>query len=590
MCGFLGIISKSDFNIKILDEPNNHIVCRGPDNTQKLEFSSNSFFCSLVFNRLSILDLSENANQPMTSLLTKSNVMFNGEIYNHQELRKNLQSNGVRFQTSHSDTEVILHGLDLEGIEFINKLRGQFSIYYFDNRNKKHYLIRDRVGQKPLYYAKNNQSIVFGSNLSAVKELSESGTLDYQQINNYIKYGIVGGKNTLYKNIYKVLPAEIIEITISNKIDLSSEKYWDISTKVDDLKFEEDEFFSVFSESVDIRLNADVPVANFLSGGLDSTSIVKNMFENNNSINTFTVGTDSTKYDESNWAKKVSEKYNTNHQTVTIPSNLNIDFVDKIINSMDEPYADPSIVPSYMISNEISSYYKVAISGDGGDELLGGYERTKLSLNKTNYFKEYFSKIYDIYPSFLGTGANFLSKSNELSVRYKSFLEDKNFLKLLKINSQDTDNYVNIINEIDDYKSLLLADYQFFLPDMMLFKIDRMSMANSLEVRSPFVDHKLVEYILSHNTSYRKDNENKELLKKYLLQDFNQEFVYRKKQGFVFDLESWIYNNLDYFYDYILSSTKLKVLDLSSLKLLRFNKSRVNSQRIWKLYVLEKFI
>jgi len=187
MCGFLGIISKSDFNIKILDEPNNHIVCRGPDNTQKLEFSSNSFFCSLVFNRLSILDLSENANQPMTSLLTKSNVMFNGEIYNHQELRKNLQSNGVRFQTSHSDTEVILHGLDLEGIEFINKLRGQFSIYYFDNRNKKHYLIRDRVGQKPLYYAKNNQSIVFGSNLSAVKELSESGTLDYQQINNYIK-------------------------------------------------------------------------------------------------------------------------------------------------------------------------------------------------------------------------------------------------------------------------------------------------------------------------------------------------------------------------------------------------------------------
>ena len=592
MCGFLGKISNVDFDINELNEPNQNIICRGPDNTQTLKFTQENpnVFCSLVFNRLSILDLSENANQPMSSLQSESILMFNGEIYNNKELRKDLESRGIKFKTSHSDTEVVLQGLDFYGLNFINQLRGQFSIYYFDNKSKKHYLIRDRVGQKPLYYGITNSFLVFGSNLKSVKHLISSSSIDYKQLNNYIKYGIVGSQNTIYKNIYKVLPAEIIEINFSNKVETNSKKYWDISNKVDDEKFDLDEFFSIFSESVELRLTADVPIANFLSGGLDSTSIVKNMYEQNKSINSFTVGTDSEKYDESKWANIVSEKYNTNHQSVIVPTNLNFDYVNSIINLMDEPYADPSIIPSFIISNEISKHYKVAISGDGGDELLGGYERTKLSLSKSSKFENYLSKLYKFYPSYFGTGSKFLSKSSELQVKYSSFLEDNNFLKLLKINPQNTDSYININNELDDYKSLILADYQFFLPDMMLYKVDRMSMANSLEVRSPFVDHKLIEYILSHNSTYRKDNENKLLLKNYLLRDFNKDFVYRKKQGFVFDLESWIYKNLDYFYDYLLSSTKLKEFDLSSLNLLKINKSRINSQRIWKLYVLEKFI
>ena len=592
MCGFLGKISNVDFDINELNEPNQNIICRGPDNTQTLKFiqENANIFCSLVFNRLSILDLSENANQPMSSLQSESILMFNGEIYNNKELRKDLESRGVKFKTSHSDTEVVLNGLDFHGLNFINQLRGQFSIYYFDNKNKKHFLIRDRVGQKPLYYGITNSFLVFGSNLKSVKQLISSSSIDYKQLNNYIKYGIVGSQNTIYKNIYKVLPAEIIEINFSDNVEINSKKYWDISNKVDDKKFDLDEFFSIFSESVELRLTADVPIANFLSGGLDSTSIVKNMYEQNKTINSFTVGTDSEKYDESKWANIVSEKYNTNHQSVNVPTNLNFDYVNSIINLMDEPYADPSIVPSYIISNEISKHYKVAISGDGGDELLGGYERTKLSLKKLSKFDNYLSKAYKFYPSYFGTGSKFLSKSSELQVKYSSFLEDNNFLKLLKINPQDTDSYINIHNEIDEYKSLILADYQFFLPDMMMYKVDRMSMANSLEVRSPFVDHKLIEYILSHTSTYRKDNENKLLLKNYLLEDFDKDFVYRKKQGFVFDLESWIYKNLDYFYDYLLSSTKLKEFDLSALNLLKINKSRINSQRIWKLYILEKFI
>ncbi len=590
MCGFLGKISSVGFSTEDLHEPNKNILCRGPDNTQTLQFTEENIFCSLIFNRLSILDLSETANQPMKSLHSGSIIMFNGEIYNHQELRKNLESRGIDFTTSHSDTEVVLHGLDLEGINFTSKLRGQFSIFYYDNNEKKFYLIRDRVGQKPLYYSKTDSTILFGSNLISVKQLMKPSSIDYQQLNNYIKYGIVGGQKTIYKNIYKVLPAEIVEIKYSNNFDITKKKYWDISENVDSLKFDEDEFFSIFTESVNLRLTADVPIANFLSGGLDSTSIVKNMHDSNKNINTFTVGTDSKKYDESKWAEKVAIRYDTNHQSVSVSTNLNIDYVDKIINSMDEPYSDPSIVPSYLISDEISKHFKVAISGDGGDELLGGYARTRIALKKSSNILNYFSKIYNFYPPFLGTGSKFLSKSNHLSTRYKSFLEDENLLKLLKINPLDTNSYININDKLGNYKALLLADYQFFLPDMMMYKIDRMSMANSLEVRSPFVDHKLIEYIFSHNTNYRVDNENKTLLKNYLLMDFNKDFVYRKKQGFVFDLERWIFKNLDYFYDYLLSSSKFNDLDIRSLKLLKLKKSRINAQRIWKLYVLEKFI
>tara|TARA_B100000131_G_scaffold323042_1_gene379427 strand:- start:1291 stop:3066 length:1776 start_codon:yes stop_codon:yes gene_type:complete len=591
MCGFLGKIAFTDFDSKELEQPNSQIICRGPDNTKKFELLKENLKASLIFNRLSILDLAENANQPMHSENSKSILMFNGEIYNYKELRKYLSTKGCNFKTSHSDTEVVLNGLEIEGIEFINKLRGQFSIFYLNQVERKFYLIRDRLGQKPLYFYNNNDLFIFGSNLSAVKQLTSNESLAQDQINNYLKYGVVGGSKTIYENIYKVLPAEAIEINFSNDSFITNnKKYWDINGKVDNLKFDKEEFFSILSESIEMRLIADVPVANFLSGGLDSSTIVKNMYENDNEINTFTVSTESKKYDESLWANKVSEKYNTNHKVSYVSSDLNIQLANEAIDSLDEPYSDPSVIPSFLISNEISKHYKVAISGDGGDELLGGYERTEKSLKNINNFQNMFSKLYKIYPSFLGTGANFLSKSNELSTRYRSFLEDENLLKLLKINLDNTDDYINLNKNIDRYKSLLLADYNFFLPDMMLFKIDRTSMANSLEVRSPFVDHKLIEYILSRSTEYRNSNIKKSLLKNYLIEDFDSNFINRKKQGFVFDLESWIFNNFDYFYDYLVNSGVSRIVDLNSLKLLKLNKSRINSNRIWKLYVLNKFI
>ena len=200
------------------------------------------------------------------------------------------------------------------------------------------------------------------------------------------------------------------------------------------------------------------------------------------------------------------------------------------------------------------------------------------------------SYVYKLYPPYLGTGAKFLSKNSDISVRYRAFLEDNNLLRLLKIKQNKAENLIESEVTIKDYKSMLLSDYQFYLPEMMMYKIDRTSMANSIETRSPFVDHELIEYVFSHTTEYTEGQGQKQVLKDYLVGDFGKEFVNRKKQGFVFDIESWIFNNVNYFYENIKNSHLSNYIDLTSLNLLKLNKSRINSHRIWKLYVLGKFI
>ena len=236
-------------------------------------------------------------------------------------------------------------------------------------------------------------------------------------------------------------------------------------------------------------------------------------------------------------------------------------------------------------------HVSVVLSGDGGDELLGGYERTVKSIKKTGFFNNLFSKTYNLYPSILGTGNKFLAKSNNLETKYRSFLEDKKLMKLLKIKPIDNTFADGLdYKDVNYYKKLLIADYKLFLPEMMMFKIDRTSMANSLEVRSPFVDHKLIEFIMSNNNTYLNPENSKEILKKYLSNDFSQEFLLRKKQGFVFDVENWVFNNIDFILSKISNGHVINNLNENIVNLLSINKSRINGQRIWKLFVLEHYL
>ena len=363
MCGFIGGISKTPLSSSNFNQANSHIICRGPDknlffnNKNKVFSNSLDNYYHFEFNRLSILDLSETANQPMYSSTFDSLLMFNGEIYNHAELRDELKSNGVKFQTSHSDTEVILKGLSKFGIDFIEKLNGQFSIFFINNKSKKAYLARDRLGQKPLYFSLKNNTLLFSSNFLSINELLTSSTINEESLNNYLNLGVIPGDKTLIDEISEVLPSQIIEVDIQNLQIKRKKIYWDISKLNTDFSFNNEEYFSLFDNAVKIRQNADVPVAYFLSGGIDSTSIVKSAQQTSgDKINTFSVIQDNSKYDESYWSDIAAQVFNTNHTKQSIDSNLNIESIQSALCSLDQPYFDPSVLPSFLLSKEISKH------------------------------------------------------------------------------------------------------------------------------------------------------------------------------------------------------------------------------------------
>lgn len=592
MCGYLGYISNNKFDEKFLEAANKRLICRGPDQTVSLQNNELNFnlinkFAHFTFHRLSIVDLSDLASQPMISNEFNTALMFNGEIYNHQELRSYLMKKGLKFQTNHSDSEVVLLGISMFGISFIEKLIGQFAISFLDNNSNKLYLVRDRLGQKPLFYSLLGNQILFSSNLKSINDLL-SCEIDSESLNQYLNYGVVSSPNTIYQNIFKLKPGEILEYDIDTH-QIKKNLYWQPENFVANNVFEKSNFFDLFSNAVSIRQNADVPVANFLSGGIDSTSIIKSISLQNKQVNTFSVGFESEKYDESNWSSIVAQKYETNHLLKKIKSDIDIDLVNESIQIFDEPYSDPSTLPSFILSKEISKNYKVAISGDGGDELLGGYDRIYKTL-KRKKFKNISSVLFNLYNPKLGTGTKLKINNEDLATSYSSFFEDEKLLNLLKINQVSKFN--NQFNYFDcsEYKNLLIFEFKFFLSEMMHLKIDRTSMANSLEVRSPFVDHRLIELILSSNESYVDLENPKKILKDYLSPDFQPDFLNRKKMGFVFDVSDWVFSNFPEIEKTFKDGKIVHSLNKNVLKSLSTIKSRMNSNRIWKLYFLEKYL
>ena len=597
MCGYLGVISTESIDKSKTESANNNLVCRGPDSRKDIFSSTNkynryekNYNFNLIFNRLSILDLSEKADQPMYSEKFNSLVMFNGEIFNHVELRKELEERGVKFKTNHSDSEVVLLGISHFGLSFVNKLIGQFSIFFIDFGEMIVHLIRDRVGQKPLFYSTNSEGIFFGSNLKSVANVSNMKDYNYEAIGEYLSLGVVTSPNTIFKDIYKVEPAEIITYNLleENK-KVKKSKYWIIEDFVSNENFNHEEFHNLLNDAVKLRTNADVEVANFLSGGLDSTSIISVQKQNNIITNSFSVGYNDSKYDESEWFNEVAKKYNTNHSVKNIEGLITKDDIFNSIKAFDEPYADPSNVPSYILSKEISQYYKVAISGDGGDELFGGYTRTSEMLKNRNFMKNIYSKLFYVYPGFLGTGSNLQKHSSDIVKAYSSYFEDKKLLNLLNIKNENIIEKNYSFDVTSSYKKMQLIEYKLYLSEMMMLKVDRTSMANSLEVRSPFVDHRLIEYMLKHDESHIDRNNPKKILKELIKNDFNDDFLNRKKMGFVFNIEKWIYENLELVKERIISGKIIKRYNSNIVSTLEINKSRMNANRLWKILFLEEF-
>ena len=368
MCGFIGVISNNSINKISIKKSNDFLSCRGPDDYKSIEKKLSNKNIHFYFHRLSIVDITEKASQPMSSKTFNSEIMFNGEIYNQAYLREEMEKEGIKFNTSHSDTETLLIGLSIYGNDFLNRIEGQFAIAYLDKNENKLTLIRDRFGQKPLYYSLNKKELIFSSNFKSILSYKKDFNFNKKQISSFLEFGCVPSPDTLDQDIFKLQPGELIEISLYDLQIIKQEKYWNIKDFIDDKKFSEEQFLKLFNEAVKKRLISDVPIANLLSGGIDSTSIIKSLHEQGvDNINTYTINNKDAEYDESFWSNKVVEKYKTNHKYSEIDGeNLTTSLNPiEVIESFDEPYSDPSIFPSYMIYNQISKDYKVAISGDG---------------------------------------------------------------------------------------------------------------------------------------------------------------------------------------------------------------------------------
>jgi len=588
MCGYFGVISKNEISEEKVITSDKFLICRGPDDHRWSRSKIKNKKILNSFHRLSILDLSDEANQPMISKQFETEIMFNGEIYNHLDLRNKLEKNGHTFKTSHSDTETLLIGLSVYGKEFIQQLDGQFSIIFINKKESKILLIRDRLGQKPLFYSISKGELIYSSNLKSIISYKKKFELDSKQVATFLELNAIPSPNTLDININKLRPAEYIEISLENLSVIEKNIYWNFNGIKKNNIFDKDEFYRIFNNSVEKRLISDVPLASLISGGIDSSAIIKSLNSLGvNPINTFSIYNKNKKYDESYWIKKVVNKFKTQHNYIEIDgSNLNVNPID-IIKEFDEPYADPSIIPSYIIYKEISKNYKVALSGDGGDELLGGYEKIHLSLKISFLPKTLGKLIFRLFPARFGTGGslNKFYKSPEFS--YLKLTTDTKLLNLLnfKSNFQFEKNYFN--ESLNTLKKLMLSDYNFYFSELMLLKIDRTSMANSLEIRSPFLDHKLIEYVVSSDMTFFDVKNPKKLLKDYLKSDFENEFLDRKKKGFVFDLETWIYKNENSILKIIEESEIFKIVKIK--KLFKY-KSRINAIRIFKILIISQFI
>ena len=368
MCGFLVQFSKERKDFTNFEDANNLLEHRGPDNTDYYQISDN---CKFGFKRLSILDLDASANQPMVDNDDRYVIVFNGEIYNSQQLRNKLQQYGGKFITSHSDTEVILEGYKKWGKEILNKLEGQFSFVIFDKINQVLFMARDRVGQKPLFYKITNERIIISSTLEPIIKISGSFEVDLESVYTFLQVGVVPAPKTIFKNINKLKNGEYMVFDVKANQIIEKLIYWSPEQFVDFKKFSYEEFISIFDTAVKKRCVADVEISSFLSGGLDSTSIIKKASEYLPTMNTFSIGFHDQKFDESNWAKLASSKFGTPNTLKKIDENLLLEILPDSLDAYDEPFYDSSSIPTYLVSKLMSQTSKVALSGDGGDELLG---------------------------------------------------------------------------------------------------------------------------------------------------------------------------------------------------------------------------
>ena len=639
MCGIFGILSKNNYRISrnYINQALKTLSRRGPDSSD-IWISSNGQF-GLGHTRLSIQDLSDRASQPMFNKNYSIGIIYNGEIYNHNYLRNQITSFKDTKWISSSDTETILNTYINFGLnKTLDLINGMFAFAIIDLNENRLFICRDRFGEKPLYYFQDNKSLVFCSDLNFLNTIVSKDEISKESLYELITYGYISSPNSIYKNIRKIQPGYYLEVNLNN-YNLRSFNYW--SAKNEFKKnynqyenYKEEKIINIldnkFSEVVNDYMISDVEVGSLLSGGIDSTLVTSYLAKfSKNKVKTFNLGFDNINYDESNNAKEVASYLKTEHKSIVVSKNECLDAISKLKNIYSEPFADSSQIPTYLISKFASQHVKVVLTGDGGDELFGGYNRyihTSKILNYPTYLKKllifllssltYYQwnivfknlnkilrkdniisqpadkiyKIIEILNCSSEKEAYFkLTRSSELR---RSLLNDYNF----------NDNYQNSWNDDkfnflkNENEKMMLQDILSYMTDDVLCKVDRASMFNSLETRQPFLDQRIFQESSKIPLKFKiNNNSGKYILKKLLFSKIPKNIFKKIKTGFAFPIDDLLQTSLYEWCNDLLDYNLIKDQGFFNPKTVEFIKNNHLSKKmnfhkeIWSLLMFQSW-
>jgi len=615
MCGITGFV---DFNKK-LSAQHLHAACntlkhRGPDDEGFVTIDSSFATIGLAHRRLSVLDLSPSGHQPMYSDDRKIVIILNGEIYNFKEIRQELEQKGFSFSTR-SDAEVIIKAYQQFGMDCLQQFIGMFSLVIYDEQKQKVFLVRDRPGVKPLYYYCKDDCILFASELKAFHQFPDfKKEINHSALSLYFKYGYIKAPYCIFKDTYKLLPGHYAEIDLNNK-NLQLHQYWnvldyynkptiDINEK-EAIKHLEDLCISAFK----YRMVSDVPVGIFLSGGYDS-SLVAAILQKNaaDKIKTFTIGFKENKFNEAHYAKQVAEYIGTEHYEYYCTNEDATEIIPELPFFYDEPFGDSSSIPTILVSRLAKKHVTVALSADGADEIFAGYNSYD-QLMRGN-------KIKNELPEFAKKGMSYLLNLSHHQKHKKiaaillmnNIILENDLLSRYFLNSECNElikNYdkADDINLVDakqlplknsTINALLAVDYQIYMADDILVKVDRASMSMGLEAREPLLDHRIVEWVAQMPLSFKYNNGKKKYLFKQLANQYLPgKMMHRPKMGFGIPLEKWMKEDFKKIIQQTLDNQSLQKHGLFDEKYVAdslthfFSGKRNNSRQIWLIFMFQ---
>ncbi len=630
MCGFAGIISAKPISTdqSILQRMADSIAHRGPDDEgiYKTETSAapGLFF---GFRRLALVDLTKAGAQPMVSGCGRYIIVYNGETYSNDELRPILTSRGINFR-GHSDTEVILESVAAFGVEgAVKQLNGMFAFAVCDKQEKTLHLVRDRVGVKPMYWMRHENGLAFASELKALMPLfADRPPMSQKAVSAYLRYGYVPAPMSIYQDIFKLEPGTIL--TFCNGT-ITQKKYWSMDDVSRQTKLtgtfndHRDEFHTLLRDSVRRCMHADVPVGTLLSGGIDSSLVTALMqSQSTQPISTFTIGFHEKHFNEAESAKEISAYLGTSHHELYVTTKETQDVIPLLSSMYDEPFADSSAIPTFLVSKLARSQLKAVLSGDGGDEVFGGYKRYFL-LNQLwtmknrvpfsgcigNLISKIPPRMLDrlvkiMPPSFrvqnfgqrINTLGNLL-KSDSMQDCYQAFIGLWHNQTVLRPGYADErlDSYFINNTNLDVMEQMQLIDTNTYLPDDILTKVDRASMAVSLEGRVPLLDHRLIEMAWRMPTNWKvsSGNNGKMPLKSILSDYIPKQMFDRPKMGFGVPLHEWLRGDLVSWAEDLLFDPSLKdICDVDVVhRSWQLHKSGAidDQARLWAILMLQSW-